>query len=414
MSGSLLRGEYPWLLMIGLLLIWGVLTVALRGLSWLMIDWEVMDKDERLIRAAVLKSIQRPIIAVAAFDSPVQDRKAPPETKFFGVLVLVGIVLLAGYWINTWFQRPKVLESHGGVQALAFNADGTHLAMAGYYGVVRYWNLADFELVQKMELIDGPTGADVDVGASGNLIASCYGKDNSRSLSAEVRQLYLWNLKTGDVKRTIRSPTYVGQSVFTPNERYVIGGNDNLYVWSVETGEVITKTHIWDMHTISISPDGKQLAVMCDPHSSSRNKGVQILSIPELSTITTVGESNEIHGVAFGHDSSSVAVAIHSEKSYVNPHKVSIIKLPGGENKTSFEVPDGWLKGVATHPGGNLIAAAAGEQVYLWRISDNKMIRKYRTKRGDAESVVFSPDGKWLAAGGPSSPVYIWDVSRFD
>ena len=78
-----------------------------------------------------------------------------------------------------------------------------------------------------------------------------------------------------------------------------------------------------------------------------------------------------------------------------------------------FSFP-GHAKGVsclATSPDGRMLAAGGYDRViYLWRLSDQRLIAALRSHRAAVRCLSFSPDGQLLASGGEDGELRIWDV----
>jgi hypothetical protein len=67
---------------------------------------------------------------------------------------------------------------------------------------------------------------------------------------------------------------------------------------------------------------------------------------------------------------------------------------------------------LAVRPGGSHAAACAGSRVLLWDLDDptRKPLRLVSPTRKHVRHAAFSPDGRWLAAGGNDGRVTFWDV----
>lgn len=60
----------------------------------------------------------------------------------------------------------------------------------------------------------------------------------------------------------------------------------------------------------------------------------------------------------------------------------------------------GSVMSVAFSPDGRMLAAAAGERLYLWELSSQELRSSPRTNTGNRSGrVAFSPDGKMVALG---------------
>jgi len=76
-------------------------------------------------------------------------------------------------------------------------------------------------------------------------------------------------------------------------------------------------------------------------------------------------------------------------------------------------VPDAALRFSAVFPNGEFIAGACKDgKIRLWEISSGRLIHTLELgpSGSDAESLQFSIDGKFLAAGGHAANVRIWNV----
>jgi WD40 repeat protein len=70
--------------------------------------------------------------------------------------------------------------------------------------------------------------------------------------------------------------------------------------------------------------------------------------------------------------------------------------------------------GLAFSPDGTILAAGIatdGAEIRLWRVSDGTLLRRFKSgKSTSVRQVVFSPDGKLLAAEGHQGPLILFDV----
>ncbi len=78
------------------------------------------------------------------------------------------------------------------------------------------------------------------------------------------------------------------------------------------------------------------------------------------------------------------------------------------------EVLDQGIGDIAFSPDGKSFALTDSRMVTLWSVDKLKLIALLKDKRSFTyvDILIFSPDGKYLAAGGWSGILWIWDVSK--
>src|SRR5262249_22496629 len=67
------------------------------------------------------------------------------------------------------------------------------------------------------------------------------------------------------------------------------------------------------------------------------------------------------------------------------------------------------VNGLAFAPDGSRLLSAAADEVRLWDVASATQQARYEWPIGEARCVVFAPDGRGAAAGGPQGLV-LWEI----
>jgi RNA polymerase sigma factor (sigma-70 family) len=170
------------------------------------------------------------------------------------------------------------------------------------------------------------------------------------------------------------------------------------------------------------SPDGKALAVVTIVEKfllafklPGRGSAVELWDVEKGRRRATLAESKlpglAFQQVAFSADGKTIAAAVCED---VGRDVVKVWDAKTLELKKTLG-PDVQLACVALSPDGKWVAAGgpAGKVVNLWSAATGKLERAIKTEGAQPWSVAFSPDGKSLVVGGQTGgagEVSVWEV----
>jgi len=164
--------------------------------------------------------------------------------------------------------------------------------------------------------------------------------------------------------------------------------------------------------SIAFSPDGQLLAL------GKNDKTVRLLRVSDtdVSLVRTLtGHKGWVASVAFSPDGKFLA-------SGSNDATIKIWRVSDGSLVRTLTGHKGWVTSVAFSPDGKFLASGSYDHtIKIWRVSDGSLVRTWEghTHAGilggkvsfPVESIVFSPDGQFLASGSCDHTIKIWRVS---
>lgn len=310
--------------------------------------------------------------------------------------------------VHIWSDIAQGKELHvlpgdlNEVRALAFSHDGGKLFVGGTDRVIHVWDVRAGKLI-------GGHGAQ----ANHPIAVSPHGKKGLLVSTATGTELRCWDLashKSVEPAGRVAKPLAVAAS---PDGRWIAATN----------AEPDSRLHIWDnqsqklhepaegprapMTSLTFSPDSKSLASCCRTDGTAwlwnPENGEPKLIIPEAA------EGCTVEALAF-HPNNKwlVCGGIDWLATSGSTGAVSIWDVESRERLMTFS---GGALSLALDPAGQRVAVAAPESLLrIFDIQSRELIQEVESPGIELTAVIWSPDGRWVLAGGDDRTLRVWDA----
>jgi WD40 repeat protein len=280
------------------------------------------------------------------------------------------------------------LQGHEGrVTALAFTPDGRGLvatANVDKRGAIDYWDLPSGQH-RAHHLLPSPTER-VAVSPDGKRVAS-----------SSWGSLKLWDCDLLYQERTFSAHTNIaGCGLFADGGKLLVTGSwdTTINVWDVARGERrgALKGHTATVRALALAPDGKTL------YSASEDKTVKCWDLAMLTEKATLrGHSLAAYSLAVSPDGKTLASG-GGYNQMTGPGEVILWDLETGQPRRRLDGVENTMWSLAFSRDGTLLAGGNSKDVVkVWDSATGA--ERMRLPLAHARPVVFSPDGKLLAAG---------------
>jgi WD40 repeat protein len=244
-------------------------------------------------------------------------------------------------------------------------------------------------------------------GARGPVYGLSWAPDGKALASSGYQQVNLWSPDSDVLLRTYSLHTDLVRDVAWSADGVLMasaGQDGTVRVWNAETLLPAVTLQTGPARAVKWSPDGRRLA------TGSESGVLQIWQAPRGELLHTARIQTTISSVSWSPDGSRVAVGgINGLTTLWDADTGKLLR------KTYVSWPErNDVNGVTWSPHGIIVAAAHGARgaggLRFWNAATGTVVQSLASPAGWLRGLSWSPDGRWVAAGGEDGVVRIWNV----
>ena len=207
---------------------------------------------------------------------------------------------------------------------------------------------------------------------------------------------------------TLRIPRLSVLATSLDGSRLAGAAQDNVVrIWNPRRpqAEILLEGHLAPITAITFEPTGRYLA------SGDESGAIKFWDLQSEREIAALSQKGAVQYVAFSRDGEWMASG-SSDESVELWTRVGETGSPRWQRamKGQRQPP----LAIAFSPDGKQVASSSDEKsVRIWQVHAQEKPRQIEVREGGARTLVFSEDGRWLAAASDKS-LTIWDASHLE
>ncbi len=275
------------------------------------------------------------------------------------------------------------------VTALACSSDGALVASASNEGIVCVWQAADGKLTATVPAID----------EGGVPLALAFRSGGAKLAVIRSQELTWCNLKDGRLTGEPRDSEQRRVACSPDGGTLALADENALSLWE---GERLVPRTIYNfgekaISRIAVGPGGEAVALGLINDSEYclnlwRERGDEEQTLDRF--------TSEVSALAFSGDGRCLACA-------AGGGKIHVYDVSGGQAACTVDCRQN-VRSLAFSPDGRTLACAAGHRILLYGLPKADSLGSIDAHSTPVTTLIFAPDGSWLASGGEDGQVRVW------
>ena len=317
--------------------------------------------------------------------------------------------------------------------AVAFSADGRWLLSTSMDKTARVWDLEARRELHRL------------TGHEEKVESTAFSSDGSLAMTAAAdHSIRFWNPRSGQLVDVLKIPADISATSIDPRFRLVAqaGWDGRVQLFDARSGELLERldAHHAFVMCIALSPDGRTFAsggmdgalhVWARPSTPAEvllrghESWVEALAFSEEQELVT-GAEDGMRRWRLG-DAGAPAARTESTEAVVSlaaspdrrliaagtlKGKVRLLEATTGRQLRELSDVKGSVRGLVFSPDGKLLAAGGDRDVYLWSMPDGVLLGQLAGHTGKVWALAINAKGTRLASGGSDKVVRLWDLGR--
>jgi eukaryotic-like serine/threonine-protein kinase len=326
----------------------------------------------------------------ALVDRYLPDHEGQPDRRGFA------------WWYLRRFRdvEQRTWQAHaGGLNMLAFSADGRTLLTASYADhSAKTWDVAAGKLLATFPTRKWDESRDREAGAispDGQTVVTLVAED-----TADV-----WDARTGTKKARLKRGGKIFCTTFSPDGRYLLLGSElGTAIWRCESWN--TPHHLFAGTRLAVfSPDGKSLATVWNPTYSTR---IQIFDTDRFTVKQTLEFWFPVLDIAYSPDGRTMAAVADGAPGTV----ISLYNPQTGQWIENVKWHEENLRRVSYSADGRFLASVTRDGILrFWDLETYQVRGAFRGATNRITQFQFSPGERSLATATDRGSVCFWNAA---